>query len=174
MYVYDTRGIKNLINPENETTCMPCEPWCTTCKYPIYICDPFWTKCTGTKLGRWFNESQDKWIEAETETETEHRVAPDVTPDVEQKEAYGRWSQHKFGLCVGCKVGLDDKSDFTINYSFSSEHGIMMCHACDERNKQQFHNYCTNCFNSVNDGDVIIGSVHPKSRRLVVTFCRKC
>lgn len=161
-YVYDIRGVKCRVNPEDETACSICEPWCTTCGYPAHICDPETTHCTGLKMGRWFNEHQDRWIEGD----------PVRTP--EQEEAHKRWSQHKFGLCPGCRVGLDDKSEFTINYSFSAEHGIMLCHVCDEKNKRQFQKFCTNCFNAVNDGDTIIGSIHPVSSQLVVTFCRKC
>jgi hypothetical protein len=162
-YVYDICGVKCLVNPEDETTCSMCEPWCTSCGYPPHICDPFFTRCTGTKIGRWFNEEQGRWIEAE-----QHVRTP------EQEEAYKRWSKHKLGLCPGCKVGLDDKSEITINYTFSSEHGIMMCHACDKRLKLQYQPFCTNCFNVVNDGDTIIGSLNPISRQPVITFCRNC
>jgi len=132
------------------------------------------------KIGRWFDEAQDRWIEAEPIMTQEQKEALDrwigaepITTQ-EQKGAHDRWSQHKYGLCLGCKVGLDDKADFTFNYSFSSEHGTMMCHACNEKLNQQFQKYCTNCFNAVNEGDVVIGSLHPISKQRVVTFCRRC
>jgi len=179
-YVFDKCGIKNRVNPEDETTTIPCEPWCTSCGYPPHICDPYWTKCARTKIGRWFDEAQDRWIEAEPIMTQEQKEALDrwigdepITTQ-EQKGAHDRWSQHKYGLCLGCKVGLDDKADFTFNYSFSSEHGTMMCHACNEKLNQQFQKYCTNCFNAVNEGDVVIGSLHPISKQRVVTFCRRC
>ena len=161
-YVYDICDVKFRVNPEDENTCIPCEPWCSRCGYPPRICDPLFTICSGTIIGRWFNEEENRWIEAE----------PIKTP--EQEEADERWNKHKFGLCLGCKVGLDDKSDFTFNYSFSAEHGTMMCHACDEKLNRQFQKVCTNCFNPVNEGDVVIGSWNPKSRQRVVTFCRNC
>jgi len=68
-YMYDTCGIKNRINPEHETEAeanpayIICEPWCTSCGYPPHICDPYFTRCTGTIIGRWFNEAENRWIE---------------------------------------------------------------------------------------------------------------
>jgi hypothetical protein len=104
VYFYDDCGIKHRINTEDETTCIICEPWCTSCGYPPHICDEYYTRCTGTKLGRWFNEEQGSWIEEEEEGS----------------------NQHKFGLCPICKIGLDDKSEFTFNYDL----GIILCDNC--------------------------------------------
>jgi hypothetical protein len=163
-YVYDICGVKCRVNPEDETKCTICEPWCTSCGYPPHICDSYWTKCTGTKIGRWFNEEEDRWIEAE----------PDKTPEQEEKkEEKARWSQHKFGLCPGCKVGLDDRADFRCSYVNGTDNGIIMCWDCYEKENSN-QQVCTNCFHPVNEGDVIIGSLHPMSRQRVVTFCRRC
>ena len=49
----------------------------------------------------------------------------------EQEEEEARWNQHKYGLCPICKVGLDDRADFTFNYNNGSECGTMMCFDCD-------------------------------------------
>ena len=163
-YVYDICGVKCRVNPEDETKCTICEPWCTSCGYPPHICDSYWTKCTGTKIGRWFNEEEDRWIEAE----------PDKTPEQEEKkEEKARWSQHKFGLCPGCKVGLDDRADFRCSYVNGTDNGIIMCWDCYEKENSN-QQVCTNCFHPVNEGDVVIGSLHPISRQRVVTFCRRC
>jgi hypothetical protein len=110
-YVYDDCGIKHRIkhriNPEDANELQPCEPWCTSCGYPPHICDPYFTKCTGTKLGHWIDEAAEA---AEEE----------------------RWNLHKYGLCPICKIGLDDKSEFTINYT-QSTHGTIMCCDCDDK-----------------------------------------
>ena len=163
-HVFDICGVKCRVNPEDETLCDKCEPWCTSCGYPQRICDPFWTKCTGTKIGRWFNEEEDRWIEAE----------PNKTPEQEEKEEKkDRWDQHKFGLCPGCKVGLDDRADFRCSYVNGTDNGIIMCWDCYEKESSS-QRVCTNCFHPVNDGDVVIGSLHPVSKQRVVTFCRRC
>ena len=179
-YTHDDCGVKCFVTADAPNDFTPLEPHCANCGYPPHICDPYWTKCARTKIGRWFDEAQDRWIEAEPIMTQEQKEALDrwigaepITTQ-EQKGAHDRWSQHKYGLCLGCKVGLDDKADFTFNYSFSSEHGTMMCHACNEKLNQQFQKYCTNCFNAVNEGDVVIGSLHPISKQRVVTFCRRC
>jgi hypothetical protein len=109
VYFNDICGLKCRINPKDENTCIICEPWCTSCGYPPHICDEYYTRCTGTKLGRWFNEEQGSWIEEEEEEEEEERS-----------------NQHKFGLCPICKIGLDDKSEFTFNYDL----GIILCDNC--------------------------------------------
>ena len=113
-YVYDDCGIKLRINPEDANELQPCEPWCTSCGYPPHICDPYFTKCTGTKLGHWIDE--------EAEAEAEAAAA-------EEEE---RWNLHKYGLCPICKIGLDDKSEFTINYT-QSTCGTIMCCDCDDK-----------------------------------------
>ena len=115
-YVYDDCGIKHRINTEDETTCIICEPWCTSCGYPPHICDEYYTRCTGTKLGRWFDEQQGSWIEEEEEEEEGS-------------------NQHKFGLCPICKIGLDDKSEFTFNYA-PSTYGALMCWDCDDKHSK--------------------------------------
>ena len=98
-YGYDDCGVKCRINTGNiEDDWQPCQPWCMTCGYPPHICDEYTTRCTGTKIGRWFNEEKGEWIEAETLT-------------TEEQEEEDRWNQHKFGLCPICNVGLDDRAD---------------------------------------------------------------
>jgi len=64
-YGYDDCGVKCRINTGNiEDDWQPCQPWCMTCGYPPHICDEYTTRCTGTKIGRWFNEEKGEWIEA--------------------------------------------------------------------------------------------------------------
>ena len=118
-YFYDDCGVKCRITPGDETDWQPCEPWCTSCGYPPRVCDSYFTKCTGTKVGEWLNEETGKWIEADA-------------PNAEEQEDE-RWNQYKFGLCPICNIGLDDRSDFTFNYSNGSENGVMMCFDCDEK-----------------------------------------
>jgi hypothetical protein len=157
-YFYDVYGIKCLINPDDETDWQPCEPWCINCGYPPRVCDPYFTKCTGTKVGEWFNEETGKWIEAHTPTTEEER-----------------WNQHKFGLCTNCKVGLDDRADFTFNYTNGGENGIMLCLGCDEKlNQQPTQKRCTNCMNKVNDVDILVSTWNSLSKEVVVIFCTKC
>jgi hypothetical protein len=121
-YVYDECGIKCRINPDDETNWQPCEPWCTSCGFPPNVCDEYFTRCTGTKVGDWFNEETGKWIEADA-------------PTAQEKEEEERWNQHKYGLCPLCKIGLDDKSEFTFNYTHNKENGTMMCFDCDAKIK---------------------------------------
>ena len=49
------------------------------------------------------------------------------------KEEEERWDQHQFGLCTICKKGLDDRADFTFNYTRNKENGTMMCFDCDAK-----------------------------------------
>lgn len=119
IYIQDDCGVKHRVNPENEMILIPCEPYCTACGYPPNICDEYFTKCTGTTLGSWFDEEKGKWIE-----ESE----PVKTPQQEEEE---RWNQHKFGLCPMCKIGIDDKSEFTFNYTTGTpSYGTLMCWDC--------------------------------------------
>jgi hypothetical protein len=64
-------------------------------------------------------------------TATAHHVMP-VLQRKEQHEEE-RWNQHKFGLCHICKVGLNDRADFTFNYTCNKENGTMMCFDCDAK-----------------------------------------
>jgi ferredoxin-thioredoxin reductase catalytic subunit len=83
-YGYDDCGVKCRINTgNNEDDWQPCQPWCMTCGYPPHICDEYTTRCTGTKIGRWFNEEKGEWIEAEPLT-------------TEEQEEEDRWNQYKF------------------------------------------------------------------------------
>jgi hypothetical protein len=126
-YFYDDCGVKCRINPHDETNWQPCEPWCTSCGYPPHICDEYFTRCTGTKIGGWFNEEQGEWME------TEHSRANQLQQEEDkQREEEERWNQHKYGLCPICNVGLDDKSDFTLNYA-NGPQGAFMCWDCDAK-----------------------------------------
>jgi hypothetical protein len=126
-YAYDDCGIKCRINPDDETDWQPCEPHCANCGYPPGVCDPYVTRCDGTKLGSWFNEEQGEWME------TEHSRAKQQQEEEDKKrEEDERWNQHKYGLCPICNVGLDDKSEFTLNYANGSQ-GAFMCWDCDAK-----------------------------------------
>ena len=114
-YVYDECGIKYRINPKNENELQPCEPWCTSCGYPPHICDPYFTRCTRTKIGHWIDEAEEKKQEEEEEEEE-------------------RANLYKYGLCTICKIGLDDKSEFVINFA-PSTYGAIMCCDCDAKHK---------------------------------------
>jgi len=162
-YGYDCCGVKCRINMENkEDDWQPCQPWCMTCGYPPHICDEYYTGCTQTKVGRWFNEEKGEWIEAEP-----------LTPEEQEEE--DRWNQHKFGVCLVCNVGLDDKSDFTFNYANGGENGIMVCWGCEEKlNQQQTQKRCTNCHNRVTDQDIQVSTWDSLRRQVVVIFCSKC
>jgi hypothetical protein len=67
-------------------------------------------------------------------TATAYSVMP-ALPKNEEKEEETRWNQHKFGLCPLCKKGLDDRTDFTFNYTRNKENGTMMCFDCDTKLK---------------------------------------
>lgn len=166
-YGYDDCGVKCRINTgNNEDDWQPCQPWCMTCGYPPHICDEYTTRCTGTKIGRWFNEEKGEWIEAEPLT-------------AEEQEEEDRWNQHKYGLCHICKVGLDDKSEFTFKYANGGGNGIMMCCDCDEKLKlqqqqQQTQLRCTNCLNRVTDDDIQVSTWDSLTKQVEVIFCTKC
>ena len=163
-YFYDDCGVKCRITPGDDTNWQPCEPWCTSCGYPPHVCDPYTTRCTGTKIGDWFNEETGEWVQADV-----------LNAEEKEKEEEDRWNQHKFGLCPICNVGLDDRADFTFNYSNGSENGIMMCFDCDEKLKQQStQKRCTNCLNRVNDTDINVSTWNSISRQVEVIFCKKC
>jgi hypothetical protein len=130
-YKYDDCGVKYLVT-NNDDVWQPCESWCTTCGYPPRMCDPYFTRCTGTKIGRWFNEEEGMWIEAEqTLTSSEQQQQQQQQQQEEEEEEEERWNQHKFGLCPICKIGLDDRADFTFNYSSGA--AMMICCGCDEK-----------------------------------------
>ena len=70
-------------------------------------------------------------------TATAQQVMP-VMPVLQRKEQEqdeeARWNQYKFGLCPICKVGLDDRADFTFNYTTNGDdNGTMMCFDCDAK-----------------------------------------
>jgi hypothetical protein len=116
IYAYDNCGVRCIVKMDDPDFWQPCEPWCQDCGFPKNQCDEYYTRCRGYICGEWFNEETGMWIETDT-------------PTLEEE----RWDQHKFGLCTICKVGLDDRADFTFNYSNGSENGVMMCFDCDEK-----------------------------------------
>jgi len=138
---------------------IPCEPHCGTCGYPPHVCDPYYTRCCGYKQGRWFSEEEDKWIEPK----------PAKTPEQEEEE---RWNQHKFGLCLICKKGLDDRADFTFDYSTGSECGIMMCFECYA--KRQPKKTCSNCAAQVEDKEVMVCGWDWRTSKTTVFRCSRC
>ncbi len=65
--------------------------------------------------------------------ETEHsRANQQQQEEDKQREEEERWNQHKYGLCPICNVGLDDKSEFTLNYANGTD-GTFMCFDCDAK-----------------------------------------
>ena len=126
-YFYDDCGVKCRTIPGDETNWQPCEPWCTSCGYPPHICDEYFTRCTGTKIGDWFNEETGEWMETEHSRANQQQQEED-----KQREEEERWNQHKYGLCPICNVGLDDKSEFTLNYANGTD-GTFMCFDCDAK-----------------------------------------
>ena len=66
-YTHDDCGVKYRINPaDDENDWIPCEPYCVNCGYPPHVCDEYYTRCSRTRCGRWFNEKQGLWVDAET------------------------------------------------------------------------------------------------------------
>jgi hypothetical protein len=68
-------------------------------------------------------------------TATAQHVMPVLQHKTPEQEEEERWNQHKYGLCPLCKIGLDDKSEFTFNYTHNKENGAMMCFDCDAKVK---------------------------------------
>jgi len=46
-----------------------------------------------------------------------------------QEERMTKFDEHKFGLCVSCDAGLDDRADFTTDPRFPRGFALM-CNAC--------------------------------------------
>ena len=141
---------------------IPCEPWCQDCGHPEGKCNKYtddsFTGCRGYRCGRWFNEEQGEWIEAEKS----------IGEEDEEKS-----NQHAFGICTLCKEGLDTVSDFKINYCAGTDKGAIMCNDCNtEQNQKQ--NRCTNCLDRVKSTDIISGVWDSHRRKLVVFFCSNC
>ena len=106
-------------------------------------------------------------------------VYPEPTqhPDDEETDAVKDYypdddHNHKFGLCPMCKIGLDDKSEFTFNYANGSENGIMMCWDCDAKLKPK--KTCIGCFADVEDKDVLVTSWDMRNRTTHVIRCTGC
>ena len=93
-------------------------------------------------------------------------------PSPEQEEE-DRWNQHQFGLCPGCKVGLDDRADFTFNYKFDLRNGVMMCHDCSDKEYKKVDR-CANCENRVGGGQIVASTWDRKTGKFSVQFCRFC
>ena len=93
-------------------------------------------------------------------------------PPTQEEEEAERWNQHKYGLCPICKVGLDDKSEFTFNYANGSENGTMMCWGCDAKRKPK--QTCSGCLSKVEDKDVLVATWDRRSRKNTVLRCSGC
>ena len=65
-------------------------------------------------------------------TATAQHVMPVLQRKEQEQDEEERWNQHKFGLCPLCKIGLDDKSEFTLNYA-NGPQGAFMCWDCDAK-----------------------------------------
>jgi hypothetical protein len=90
----------------------------------------------------------------------------------EQEEEEARWNQHKYGLCPICKIGLDDRADFTFNYDNGSKCGTMMCFECDA--KKEPKNTCRNCAAQVKDKEIMVCSWDGRTLKTVVFRCSRC
>lgn len=65
--------------------------------------------------------------------QTNNNTNTDANISKEQEEE-ARWNQHQFGLCTMCKVGLDDRADFTFFYtSHGDEDGCIVCFDCEDK-----------------------------------------
>lgn len=101
-------------------------------------------------------------------------VARCVTQEQQQEaEEEARWNQHKYGLCPICKIGLDDRADFTFNYKIDLKNGVMMCHDCS---RKEYNNVdtCTNCLNKASGGDILASTWDVRTGRFTVKCCRFC
>jgi len=124
-YTHDDNGVECFVTADAPNDFVPCEPHCASCGYPPHICDPFYTRCVAYNPAPWFSKEQGEWIDPKPTTTT-----TTMTPAEQEEE---RWNQHKYGLCPICKTGLDDRADFTFNYTHGAESGIMMCFDCDAK-----------------------------------------
>ena len=96
-----------------------------------------------------------------------------VPPSSQEEEEGRRWNQHKFGLCPVCKIGLDDRADFTFNYQKGGENGIMMCWDCDGKLKPK--RKCMRCNSEVKGEEgIVLSSWDFRTRALVVLQCSRC
>ena len=117
--------------------------------------------------------SSNYWTANANATATAPRVtlvSQHKTPEQEEED---RWNQHQFGLCPGCKVGLDDRADFTFNYKFDLKNGVMMCHDCSDKEYKKVDR-CANCENRVGGGQIVASTWDRKTGKFSVQFCRFC
>jgi hypothetical protein len=90
-------------------------------------------KQNSTNTSTMATTSSNYWTATATATAPRvTQVLQHKTPEQEEEE---RWNQHKFGLCPLCKKGLDDRADFTFNYTRNKENGTMICFDCDTKVK---------------------------------------
>ena len=69
-------------------------------------------------------------------TATAQHVMPVLQRKEQEQDEEARCNQHRFGLCPLCKIGLDDRADFTFNYTTNGDdNGTMMCFDCDAKIK---------------------------------------
>lgn len=52
-----------------------------------------------------------------------------------QEERMKKFDQHKYGMCVSCDAGLDDRADFACDPRFPRGFAIMCCACIDYYNK---------------------------------------
>ena len=57
------------------------------------------------------------------------------------KERMTKFDQHKYGLCVSCDAGLDDRADFTCDPRLPGGFA-MMCNACVEYYNKNGYTSC--------------------------------
>jgi len=110
-------------------------------------------------------------------TATANATAPHVTAvsqhKTQEQEEEARWNQHKYGLCPICKIGLDDRADFTFNYKRDLKNGTMMCHDCSRKEYENVET-CRNCQNIVGGSDILTSTWDRKTRKMIVRCCRFC
>ena len=55
-----------------------------------------------------------------------------------QEERMKKFDQHKYGMCVSCDAGLDDRADFECDPRFPRGFAIMCCACIDYYNKNGY------------------------------------
>ena len=68
-------------------------------------------------------------VETTTTTTTTKTHVPGIK--LTHEERMTKFDQHKYGVCVTCDTGLDDRADFTCDPRMPGGFSLM-CHACSD------------------------------------------